>query len=396
MSALGGLWRSVWRFHRLLAGILVLEYALAFMILLTAMGVLASRATAIREDSGVIESGLYVLQGQGIGQPTHLSEMFGARDRFATLVGAEHVAMGSSAPFLGRYSRSVSLDVPDDLPRAAPMQVQSYEGDAHLAVVMGLHLLHGRWFRPDEVVHRHADDTHLVILSESLARRLFHGGKAVGRQIGIAGGMHTVIGVVNPLAAPHYLGSGHTLDTLLLPKVASSCNVLLIRYGGPAADLRPILAALRGHDKGKVSWSLSPFGAVRARYFRSDRLTVAALAAVVFAVLLTALCGILGLTHYWVAKRRPQIAIRRALGARKRDIDLHFLAEGGMLVTMGLLLGTVLKLCLDGLFTNLRTEDGLVMWTSSVALILVLAMLVIHASLRRWQRMSPVELMRRY
>lgn len=395
MSGLGSMWRSIWRFHGLLAGILVLEYTLAFVIVLTATGVLVSRAKAISEISGVDEQGLYVLQGFGINQPVHRAELFDARSRFAALAGKQNVAVGSSAPFLGMYRRTLQVSAANDPQHAAPQYVDTYMGDFDFATVLGLRILKGRWFHVDEIALRYADNSHLVVLSESLAKRLFHDVNPVGKQVDIAGDLHTVIGVVNSLAAPQYLGNPRTTYTLVLPKIASSQNLLLIRYTQAAADLEPVLAALRKDDAGKVRWRLTPYPSVRSSYFRTDRLTVAALAIVVLAVLLTALCGILGLTNYWVAKRQPQIAIRRALGARKQDIQRHFLTESGLLVATGLLLGIVLKFSLDVLFGDMHVQDSWSMWLFSIVIVLLMAMLVVYTSLRRWLRLDPAELMRR-
>lgn len=394
MTALASICRSIWRFHKVYAGILVLEYALTFAILLSASGVLVSRADAIQQVSGVNEHGLYVLQGKSINQPLHRFQVVDAAARFKALAGDRHVAIGSSAPFLGMYSQTLSLGVPDD-PRAVDLQeVNAYQGDAQLPTVLGLRLLEGRWFRSSEVVRHYGDSTHLVILSRDLAMHLFHGGKAIGKQVDLAGQPHTVIGIVNPLAAPQYLGNKRTTYTLLLPKVASARSVILIRYSGAVVRLQSVLAGLSKHDEGNVLWTLTPYASVRAKYFRADRLAVSALAGVVLAVFITALCGILGLTNYWVAKRRPQIAIRRALGARMRDISLHFMAESAVLVITGLLLGTLLKISADGFFMQYRHHDALSMWVFSILLTLLLALLVVYASLRRWQRMSPIELMR--
>lgn len=394
MIPLAGLWRSIWRFHRLLASILVLEYALAFAIVLTAMNVLVSRAAAINQPSGVDEQGLYILQGRGFNQPVHRFEVFNARAQFAALVGGENVAMGSSTPFFGAFSQVVQISNPDDKRRSASLQVDAYEGGQHFASVLGLRLLHGRKFQPDEIVRRYGDDTHLVILSASLAKYLFRDAEAIGKQVKIGGESHTVVGVIDSLAAPQYLGSRRTMQTILLPRLSNSHNLLFIRYSGSKTNLESVLADLRKHDMGKVRWSLASYASVRSRYFMSDRLTVAALAVVVFAVMLTALCGILGLTNYWVAKRKPQIAIRRALGAKKRDINMHFLLESGVLAIMGLLAGTVVKFFFDRFFMGSHIQGGLAMWAFSIMLVMLLVVLVVYASLRRWQRMSPIELMR--
>lgn len=392
MSPVGATWRSIWRFHRLFAGVLVLEYALTFAIVLIASGVLVTRARAISQDSGIREQGLYVLVGRGIRAPLHRFQLSAAQSRFAARVSQGNVAMGSSAPFLGMYSQSKPVSIPDDSRLSAPLQVNAYEGDARFAAVLGLHLRAGRWFEPDEWVLHYGDTTHVVILSDSLAQRLFHRGQALGQQVDIAGQIHTVIGIVGPLAAPQYLGSQHTTETLLLPR--STSHVLLIRHDGPETDLQPVLAALRRHDAGKVRWSFSSYAAVRNKYFRSDRLTVAVLAAVVLSVLVTALCGVLGLTNYWIAKRRPQIAIRRALGARKRDIDRQFLVETALLVTPGLLLGVALEVAFGLYARSVPADGGMVAWIFAIAATSIMAMLVVHVSLHRWQRMSPTELMR--
>lgn len=394
MTGFGSMLRALWRFHRLLAGIVVLEYALAFAIMLIASGILFARADAINESSGIADAGLYVLQGQGQSRVLHGFDVRDARERFATVAGATNVAEGSSVPFLGRSSIRVQVDLPDDLRGVDSLQANAYEGEAQFASVLGLHLVHGRWFRPEEIARHYGESTHLVVLSLPLAQRLFHGETAVGRQVRITGELHTVIGVVGPLAAPQYLGSRDTTLTLLLPRLVGNGVLLVIRHDGAATDLQPALSALRKHTAGEVEWALNPYSSVRAGYFRQDRLVVMTLALVVLAVLLTALCGILGLTGYWIAKRRTQIAIRRALGATRHDIDRHFLAESGVLVMAGLLLGVTFAL-LGGLAqAGLRVHTGLAVWAFAIGAVLLLAVLVVHVSLRRWSRMNPVELMR--
>jgi putative ABC transport system permease protein len=394
MSALRRISRSLWRFHRLVAGVLILEYALTFAILLTALGVLLSRAGAINEHSGIVEQGLYVLQGRGVREPVHRFQLDDARARFAAVVGMRNVATGSSAPFLGMNSQKLQLLRADAAADSDPLSVSAYDVGQRFATVLGLRLLRGRWFRADEVARRYDQTTHVVILSRSLARALFHGGRALGRQVDIVGKPHTVIGVMNALAAPQYLGNRRTSYTVLMPRIDSSRNLLLIRNGGPVRALQDVLATLRKRDAGQVRWSLTSYADVRAAYFRTDRWTVAALGGVVMAVLITALCGMLGLTNYWVTKRRPQIAIRRALGARKRDIQVEFLMETAVLATSGLLLGATIKICLDAAMPELQTPRSHGMWACSVSLLLLVALFVVATSLRRWQRMSPSQLMR--
>lgn len=394
MIPLARTWHSIWHFHRVLVGILVLEYALAFVIMASALGVLISRSEVIGETSGINEAGLYVVRDSGINQPVHRSDLFNARSMFATLAGEPQVAIGSSVPFFGRGALQMPISVPDDADRTDPMQVVAYEGDMHFFAVLGLKLLRGRMFLPDEIVLRYGDSSHVAMLSAGLASRLFHGQGAVGRQVKIGGEMHTVVGVMGPLAAPQYLGSRRTGYTLLLPRVPGRDSLLLVRYRGAIADLEQVLNALRKHDSGKVNWSLVPYESIRSDYFRSDRLMVVALTGIVCVVLVTALCGILGLTNYWISRRRPQIAIRRALGAKRLDIVVHFIGETALLVSSGMMLGATLYFLSRSFGASLHASFGIGAWVLSTLLVLLLALLVVFSSLRRWLRVEPARLMR--
>lgn len=394
MNALGSIWRSLWRFHRVLAGILVLEYAFTFAIILATSGMLVTRVAAIHQDSGVDEEGLYVVRGEGVDQPVHRSQLLEAAAKLRALAGRDQVALGSSVPFYGSGTQMMPISVPDDSSQAVSLQGYAYQGDADFASVLGLRLLQGRRFQANDIALRYGDSSHLTMLSANLAQRLFHGETAVGRQVRIADQRYTVIGVTNSLAAPAYVGAAQSGFTFLLPEFPSGGALLLIRYGGSMAELKNVMVGLNKSDAGRARWRLTPYPYIRAFYFAADRKAVAALTAVMGVVLTIALCGILGLTNYWVSRRRRQIATRRALGARRQDIRLHFLGETGLLVATGLILGLLLSVVFSALFGNFHLEIGPAMLLLSMALMLLLAGIVVSASLRRWLRMNPVELMR--
>ena len=388
------MWRSIWRFHRVLAGILVLEYAFTFAIVLTTSGMLVARVVAINQDSGVEENGLYVVRGEGIDQPLHRSQLLDASARLQALAGRGKVAFGSGVPFYGSGAQMVPISAGDDPGQSAPLQGYAYQGDADFDTVLGLRLLQGRRFQADDITLRYGDSSHLIMLSANLARRLFHDQEAVGKQVRLADQLYTVIGVTSALAAPAYVGEVRSGFTYLLPEFPSDNALLLVRYGGPVDELKNTIGDLNASYTGTVRWEFKPYSYIRASYFTADRQAVAALAIVMSVVLVIALCGILGLTNYWIARRRQQIATRRALGARKQDIRLHYLGESGLLVIAGLALGLLLDVIFSALFGDFHLEIGVLMLLLSFALVLLLAGIVVIISLRRWLRMNPVELMR--
>lgn len=395
MSVLGSTWRSIWRFHRVLAGILVLEYALTFAIMLVTSGMLVARAAAIHQDSGLEEHGLYVVLGDGVGQQLlHRSQWLEAAARLQAVAGRDQVAFGSSLPFLGSGSQMLPISAASDPDHATQVQGSAYQGNEHFATVLGLTRRQGRDFQAEDIALRYGDTSHLVMLSEGLAQRLFHEQTAVGKQVSIAGQLATVIGVTSPLAAPTYAGASQSELTFLRPEFPSGFTLLVVRHDGPASALTQVIKSLNKTDAGAAHWELTPYAQIRADYFAADRDAVATLAAVMGVVLVIALCGILGLTNYWVSRRRRQIATRRALGARKQDIRLHYLGESGLLVVTGLALGLLLDLLFSVKFGMFHLDMGLSVLLLAMTLMLLLVGIVVSISLRRWLRMNPVELMR--
>jgi putative ABC transport system permease protein len=66
------------------------------------------------------------------------------------------------------------------------------------------------------------------------------------------------------------------------------------------------------------------------------------LGGVIVALLLVTALGIVGLASFWVAQRRKQIGVRRALGATRGDILRYFQTENFLIVTFGIVLGAIL------------------------------------------------------
>jgi putative ABC transport system permease protein len=88
-------------------------------------------------------------------------------------------------------------------------------------------------------------------------------------------------------------------------------------------------------------------GDLRTRSFQKDRAMIGMLVGVIVALLLVTALGIVGLASFWVAQRRRQIGIRRAIGATRRDILHYFQTENFLIVSFGIALGMVLAYALN-------------------------------------------------
>jgi putative ABC transport system permease protein len=83
-------------------------------------------------------------------------------------------------------------------------------------------------------------------------------------------------------------------------------------------------------------------GDLRTRSFQKDRAMIGMLVGVIVALLL-----VTALASFWVAQRRRQIGIRRAIGATRRDILHYFQTENFLIVSFGIALGMVLAYALN-------------------------------------------------
>jgi putative ABC transport system permease protein len=103
--------------------------------------------------------------------------------------------------------------------------------------------------------------------------------------------------------------------------------------------------------------------------------------------------GIVGLTSFWVGQRRKQIGVRRALGARQRDILAYFLTENFLISAAGVAVGTLLAIIFN-LWTVTRfAMDPMSMTYVGVGIVilLLLGQAAVLAPALRASRVPPVE-----
>jgi len=135
------------------------------------------------------------------------------------------------------------------------------------------------------------------------------------------------------------------------------------------------------------------YATIRHKVYDRDR-GMAILMGIICTVLLAiTAAGIVGLTSFWVGQRRKQIGVRRALGARQRDILAYFLTENFLISTTGVVLGTVLAIAFN-LWTVTRFEMSHMSMAYvgiGVVVLLLLGQGAVLAPALRASRVSPVE-----
>jgi putative ABC transport system permease protein len=130
---------------------------------------------------------------------------------------------------------------------------------------------------------------------------------------------------------------------------------------------------------------------VKQQYFGPQRMLSTTMTVVVVLLVLVTSLGIVGLTSFSVTERTRQIGTRRALGARRADVLVHFLAENWLLTTLGIVIGVGLAFAVNiGLVSGV--EGATLRWpllAMGVLILWVAGLLATLAPAVRASRISP-------
>jgi len=237
------------------------------------------------------------------------------------------------------------------------LNAAEYFGE-NLIPTFGLHLVSGRALEPDDYVNADivlkslADDSGKgfpmpTVISQALAARLWPQQSPLGKMIWLAPkASFRVVGVVETLARANAYKTATAQYSMIIPvhMGADKDQSYVIRTLPQDRQrvLAAAVAALKGADATRVITHTRTYDEIRSDYFKDDHAMAGMLVSVIVAVLLVTGLGIVGLASFWVAQRRKQIGIRRALGATRTDILHYFQTENFLIVTFGILAGMLL------------------------------------------------------
>jgi putative ABC transport system permease protein len=187
----------------------------------------------------------------------------------------------------------------------------------------------------------------VVVISETLARRLWPGESAVGRYLSVPPPHTTgqpavtrlVVGVAGDVRQGPLDSELADVYAPLLQAPGRFAFALLRGTGSPDAALEHLRAGAREADPEIAVDAAAPLAATADRAVAAPRLLAALLAGFALAAALLSLVGIYGAVAYVVRQREREIAVRVAIGADPDRIVRLFLRQGAAVVAAGLALG---------------------------------------------------------
>lgn len=341
------------RRHKITAALLILQIALTCAIVCNAVFLITQRLQRMDMPSGIAERELLHLELADIGRAA--DEKARTAEDLAALrqvPGVTEVASVNQVPFGGSSNNSgIKLDPQQKLPT---LNMTTYFGE-NLIQTFGLQLVAGRLLQPEDyrdfdAVIRAAQAGDLkqlpstIVITQALAERLWPGQNPLGKQIYLGSEVPLrVVGVVKGLVRPSIWDDSMAQYSGVLPvRVFNSQFAIRTAPGDREHVLQAAIAALKKTDPHRVVINKRLMSDMRRDFFREDRAMAVLLGGVCVALLVVTALGIVGLGSFWVAQRRRQIGVRRALGATRGNILHYFQTENFLLATLGIALGMAL------------------------------------------------------
>jgi putative ABC transport system permease protein len=264
---------------------------------------------------------------------------------------------------------------------------------------MGIKLLHGRFYGPNEGT---PDGPRPAVINDLLAKRLWPtvddpvGRRFTFRSDTAGRDWMTVVGVVKDvrhygLTQPMRPGMYMSLTAIDSSRNFDRFAVVAQTTGDAASLFSSLRAAVRELDPELPLFDVRTMEAALAQSMASRRAIALWLASFAVIALTLAIGGIYAVLSYVVGRRRHEIGIRMALGAQRRQVLGLVVKQGLRLVAIGLLLGVpaayAASRALASLLVGVSGSDPV----TYVAVVVILTVTGVVAALVPARRAAGVE-----
>src|SRR5688572_20219151 len=314
------------------------------------------------------------------------------------LPGVESAAFGSRIPLGFGGNNSTTIAVDGYSPRENEEIVITYTTvSAGYFKTMGIPIRAGREYDETDT----ATSPRTLVINESMARRYWPDGNAVGKIVRFGPNANEVIGIVAD--TKHNSINERPLPQLFLPMARSEVSTLRLfaRAGGdPMPLVAEIRDAIRTLDPNLPVYDARTLNEHMLGAVFAQRMAADLLGAMGVLALLLAAIGLYGVMAYAVSQRTQEMGIRLALGASPSSLLNMVVGQGMKLTVIGLVIGLAIALGAFGSIGAVRTLLPGISPLDPITFIAVPALLAAIAFVATWipakraGRVDPVTALR--
>jgi predicted permease len=321
--------------------------------------------------------------------------------RVSEIPGVTRVAVGSNVPWRdnGFFAAQFSVEGyakanGEEDPRArfrtvSPGFFQS----------LGVPVIAGRDFTADD----RRDSERVVIVSQSVAQRMFPGGDAVNRRflwtdpvikfIDVSGEPRRIVGVVADIDDENVVpGAAMTVYHPLEQEIGGG-RLFVHASTDPYALVPPITKVIRDLSGDQPVEKAATLDDIRAEVLSPNRLNAMVFGGFAIMALTIALVGVAGVLAFSVSARTREFGVRLAIGSAPHHLMTRVLGEGAFIAVGGIVTGVLGGLLLTRLVSSYITEVNIPGALTIVGAAGVLVTAALVASLMPAARASRVDVM---
>ncbi|HEY1494982.1 MAG TPA: ABC transporter permease [Candidatus Solibacter sp.] len=384
--------------HRLRSALVVMQVALALVLLVGAGLLIRSFQHLMGVDPGIDPHNLVTISTQMPGS-ARTPELRAAmlrriQDRLEALPGVKSTGAVSRMPFSGKNLGTVVFVEGHSLPGQPLADVEYRVATPGYFPTMRIPLRAGR------LLDDHDGPTSAVaVINETMAHRFWPDENPVGRRIKLSATPErapwfTVVGVVGDVRTfgLDTKPRAEVYRTYAVNPLGAPILVIRTRTEAPAM-VETLGATVRSVDPEIPTYDMFAMEAMVERSTVQRRFVMMLLTGFALAALLLAGLGIYGTISQAVAQRTQEIGVRIALGASPVSMLAMVFGNGMRLAAGGLAAGWIAAAALSGLMRSLLFEvkpfDPLVFGAGALVLA-AFAMLACYAPARRATRVDPM------
>jgi putative ABC transport system permease protein len=311
-------------------------------------------------------------------------------DRLAAMPGVEAASMSSLIPFAGSNTGANLLieGQPAPRPEETPIFWRRVIEPGYFRV-MRIPVIAGREFNDQDT----GRDNRVGVINQTMARRYWPQGDAIGRRFGAPNAWITVVGIVGDIRFTSLTKDADPEFYVPYRQSAQTDMVLVVRTKSDPSRLTSALRqAVLETDPSQPISKVTPMTELLADSLGTPRLAASLLAGFGAMAVLLAAVGIYGVVAFSVSRRTREIGVRIALGASARDVLSMVVREALLLAAIGVAVGIAGGLALtnvvQGMLFGVAATDPATYAAASLALIAVAA-LAAYVPARRAAGLSP-------
>jgi len=384
---------------RLRGGLIVAEVALVAVVSIAA-GLLIRTYSSLRDvDPGFRPDNVITLRVAARATEGYVDFFREALERIEALPGVEAAGMIRPLPLAGDTFQGESFGFsipgrPEPDPQDQPEAYLRFTSPGYFEA-MGIPLLAGRDFADGDV----RDAPPVLIVSRAAAERYWPDDDPVGSIVTVGDNEATIIGLVGDVRQMSLMEEPEPVVYGAHSQISRVGMTLVVRTAAdPAGLIDPIRRQIWELRPDQPINDIASMNTVIAASVAQPRFAMALLSLFAGLALCLAAVGIYGVISYSVGRRRREIGIRMALGARPSEVLRLVVRNGIVLALFGVALGLLAAVAATRLMASLLFGVPPLdppTFIAAAALLLAVAALASAVPALRASRVDPVVALRR-